>query len=376
MRRSGRLRAPGPLAWYGGSWAYSEPAPPAPDPERKKTFRASDFGPQRPPGEGHGVILGRFLPPHLGHQYLIDFARAFTAELTLFLRISDDDPIPGDVRLGWLRELYPESVVPVWKAPPAPSGYPGFDDPAGDAWADIVRRAVPRVEYVFSSDDLLPVFTSALGARAIRVDAKRQAVPVSGTMIRDDPWGHWDFLPPCVRPYYLRRVCVIGPEATGKTTLARLLAEKYETAWVGEQARAVCGGRPWEPELTQVIARSQLAAEDALARRARRVLFCDTDLLSVRLWSERLFGLAPDWVREQADARACDLYLVTDLTSPGPVEPGGTTGPAVEPEQRQGFLQRCQEELHRLGRPFVVLTGTWDERFAQACAAVGALRAR
>jgi HTH-type transcriptional regulator, transcriptional repressor of NAD biosynthesis genes len=348
-----------PVAWYGGSWAYTPPPPPAPQP-RSPGPRPTDFGPSQPPGQGRGVILGRFLPPHLGHQYLIDFARAFTPELTLFLRISADDPIPGELRAAWLRELYPEAVVPVREAPPPPAAA-ALDERAGREWADIVRAAVPRVDYVFSSDELAPAFTAALGAQGVMVDGARRAVPISGSEIRKDPWGHWEFLPACVRPYYLRRVCLIGPEASGKTTLARRLADHYRTAWVSEQARAICGGAAWQPQQTQLIARSQVAAEEAGARSACRLLFCDTDLLAVRLWSERLFGLAPQWVREQAAARSSDLYLVTEAAS-------------AAPPPRREFLQRCLAELAQLGRPFVLLRGSWDERFAQACTAVDGLR--
>src|SRR5438270_12645647 len=74
-----------PLAWWGGSYIYEDPtpAPPAPPPDprqaralRRASTEKSALGPEESPRQGRGLVLGRFMPPHLGHQYLVDFARA------------------------------------------------------------------------------------------------------------------------------------------------------------------------------------------------------------------------------------------------------------------------------------------------------------
>lgn len=100
-------------------------------------------------------------------------------------------------------------------------------------------------------------------------------------------------------------------------------------------------------------------------------MICDTDVLSVRLWSERLFGTAPDWVREAADRSGADLYLLTapDLPFTGPQE-------RDQPAERRQFHADCERELIRLGRRYVAIDGDHDGRFAQAVAAVDALPAR
>jgi NadR type nicotinamide-nucleotide adenylyltransferase len=69
------------------------------------------------------------------------------------------------------------------------------------------------------------------------VDRARAAVPVSGTLIRSDPLAYLEFLEPCVRAYFVRRVVLIGAESTGKTTLAQQLAERFNTTWVPEYGR-------------------------------------------------------------------------------------------------------------------------------------------
>ena len=111
---------------------------------------------------------------------------------------------------------------------------------------------------------------------------------------------HWEHLEPCVRAHFARRVSVVGAESTGTTTLARDLAEHYQTVWVPEYGREYCenlqsaGLDLWtyqwrSPEFTE-IARKQQELEDALARQANRILICDTDVLATGIWHERYLG--------------------------------------------------------------------------------------
>ena len=106
-----------------------------------------------------------------------------------------------------------------------------------------------------------------------------------------DPMANWDFLPEPVRPWFVRRVCIFGPESTGKSSLAKDLAAHFKTIHVPEYAQILLaqqGGELSEADLI-LIARGQLAAEAALARRANRLLVCDTDLLTTSIWSEALY---------------------------------------------------------------------------------------
>jgi NadR type nicotinamide-nucleotide adenylyltransferase len=235
-------------------------------------------------------------------------------------------------------------------------------------WRTSLQRVLPgSPDYVFASEDYGERLAAELGAEFVAVDRSRSVVPVSGTAIRNDPVGHWDYLPRCVRPYFLRRVCLFGPESTGKTTLARRLAERFETVAVPEYARPLLeaqGGRI-EPEDIPRIARGQLASEEALARNARGVLFCDTDLLTTTIWSDVLFGSCPEWVRLEAGRRTYDLYLLLDVDVPWM-----TDVVRYLPDQRRAFFDRCRLALEERGRPFVVITGDWERRLTTAIAAV------
>jgi NadR type nicotinamide-nucleotide adenylyltransferase len=323
------------------------------------------FGPEQPPGLGVGLILGRFMPPHLGHQYLIEFASNYVSQLTVLIRGRDKDVIPGEQRVCWLREMFPEvSVILVHDERAPKEGEP--DTTFYNRWNLKIRQQVPTgLDYLFASEKYGPRLAEMLGARYVPVDPARLNVPIRATQIRQDPLALWEFLPLPVRPYYLRRVCILGPDGTGKSTLAAKLAEHYSTCLVRPYGDVVSGLKQHlEPADVQVIARGQLAAELTQARRANRVLFLDTDLSTVQSWSERQFGACPEWVRQEAERRRYHLYLVTDVDVPPR---------SNDAEQRSAFLRHCLDMLEGKGSDYVRLSGTWQQRSDKAVAAVDAL---
>ena len=88
---------------------------------------------------GHGLILGKFLPPHAGHLYLADFARNFAERLTILVCSLPGDPIPGELRYAWMRELFPAArVIHIDRElPQEPGEHPRF----WDIWRDVVTSA-------------------------------------------------------------------------------------------------------------------------------------------------------------------------------------------------------------------------------------------
>ena len=172
----------------------------------------------------------------------------------------------------------------------------------------------------------------------------------------------------------LRAISLTGPESAGKSTLAAQLAAHYGTVFVPEFAREYLrknGPNYTLPDLA-AIAHGQLAAEAAAATRATGLLFCDTDLLVIKIWAENAFGTCPAWVlAELARPRyALTLLLAADLPwAPDPLREH------PDPAQRTYFYTLYKAELQRLGWPFVEISGPPAHRFAQACAAVEALRA-
>jgi NadR type nicotinamide-nucleotide adenylyltransferase len=334
-------------------------------------YHLADADPPVWPRPETGLVLGKFLPPHLGHQYLFDFARAYADHLTVLVCSLAREPIPGELRHRWVQEMCPGAdVLHVSDENPSePHEHPDF----WRIWTDTVRRRLPAgPDVVFTSEGYGDELARRLGAVHVVVDRGRQLVPVSGTQIRERPLDCWRYLPPCVRPYYVKRVVVFGPESTGKTTLCQKLAEHYGTVWVSEYARghldhkgAVC-----EPSDIPFIARGQAASEDALARQANRVLFCDTDLLMTVVYCHLYYGACPDWLGREAERRSYDLYLVLDVDVPWVADPQRDM-----PHRREEIRDRCLEALASRGRPHLLIRGSWDERLAAAIRAVDALLA-
>src|SRR5918912_2793574 len=144
-----------------------------------------------------------------------------------------------------MRELFPGARVVhlTDENPQEPAEHPDF----WRIWRDSLARVLPgRPDHVFASEDYGPKLAEVLGADFVPVDRAREVVPVSGTAVRADPMGNWQYLPDCVRPSFVRRVCVFGPESTGKSTLARDLARHFRTVAVPEYPRTLLeaqGGR-------------------------------------------------------------------------------------------------------------------------------------
>lgn len=318
------------------------------------------------------LVFGKFLPPHAGHLRLIEAAREVGGQVAVLVCSLVREPIPGTLRAAWLRELVPwATVIHVTdENPQEPDEHPDF----WEIWTATLRGHCPLpVRYLVTSEAYGDVLAPRLGLQHVCVDPARSAVPVSGSAIRRAPARHWQHIPVPVRPFALKRVVVTGPESTGKTTLAERLAAHFGTTWVPEFARDYLERRNAERGTTAVcleediepIARGQLETEDEAARQAQRVLFCDTDLIVTKLWSEHYFGRCADWIREAARTRRYDLHLQLDVDVPWVLDPLRD-----QPNRREHFRELFRRELRDHGSRVVEVSGSWDERFARAVAAV------
>jgi HTH-type transcriptional regulator, transcriptional repressor of NAD biosynthesis genes len=310
-----------------------------------------------------GLVLGKFLPYHAGHAHLINIARAAVDELVVLVCSIEREPIPGAIRFGWVRDSHPDCTV-VHVAEEVPQA-PEEDAAFWPIWTDLIARYAGRIDVVVTSESYGGELARHIGARHVSVDRERSIVPVSGTAIREDPMRYWDFIPRVVRPYFVKRVALLGTESTGKTTLSQWLAHRFNTTWVEEYGRPYCETRP---ALTlqlhdfEAIAWGQVTWEEEAALGANRVLICDTDLHTTATWSDIVVGARPPGLTEAARARHYDLVLL--LSEEG--TPWVDDGLRVLSGRRAEHTRILRAELEAAGRSYVTLGGTFAEREREA----------
>ena len=173
-------------------------------------------------------------------------------------------------------------------------------------------------------------------------------------------------------PINLVKIVLFGPESTGKTTLSELLARHYNTVWVREFARKYLQDK-WNNERKTCedsdlipIAIGQIKLENELAKKADKVLICDTDLLETKVYSEEYYGgYTHHNLNQAALENKYDLYLLTNIDTPWVAD-----DLRDRPEQRKEMFDAFENALIKYNRPYITLEGDVKNRLNKAVIAI------
>ncbi len=270
-------------------------------------------------------LAARCLPPTRAQ------VAALAGAASVAVVAAPDDPLALHHRLDALREALPGRAVAPWAGEPV--------DAVLDEGPDTVR---------LDGTDVLAV----------------PGPPPAD--VRRDPMRHWDALPEAMRPHFVRRLRLFGPESTGKSTAAAALAAHFGTVWVPEMSRPLyveAGYRFAFDDVARVVA-AQVEAEEAAARQATRVLVCDTDVLTTHLYARHYFGRSPAVAAVLADARRYDATLLFNLDVPWEPDPVRDS-----PAARAHLYAVFEASLRARGVAFAVVGGTGEARIQAAIAA-------
>jgi nicotinamide riboside kinase len=167
------------------------------------------------------------------------------------------------------------------------------------------------------------------------------------------------------------KIALFGPESTGKTTLAKQLAAHYETEWVPEFARDYLQKR-WEEnqhicEADDMlpIAYGQMSLENAKLSSAKKYLFCDTNLMVTKVFSEIYYSFCDPLLNEAALQHEYDLFFLTDIDVPWEKDDIRDT-----PDGRETVFSTFKQTLINTQKPFITLSGDKESRLAQAVAII------
>ena len=338
------------------------------------------------PSQTTGLVVGKFWPPHKGHQLLLETAADQVAELVVLVYANPDSPtMPAAARASWIRELYrgdEESEGPrigntplrIFALSAEADGVP-LDSVDDSIHREFVGRWLEqqgiRIDMVFSGMAYGPGFAQHLSAAHVGVDPARQVVPVSGTQVRRHPAEFAQYLHPLVAaqfgavpPAGVPRVVLLGAESSGKSTLCAVLAEALDTVWVPEYGRTLHEQKKGNLEYEDLlyIARRHVELEDEAAAKARGVVFCDTNAATTAMYSYYYFHRC-DPILQAMVAVCGQRYAHTFVCAPTvPFEQDGWRGPEALRSFQHGMILM---QLEFYGIPFTLVEGTVAERVAQ-----------
>ncbi|HEY9178532.1 MAG TPA: ATP-binding protein [Flavipsychrobacter sp.] len=167
----------------------------------------------------------------------------------------------------------------------------------------------------------------------------------------------------------IKKIVVIGPESTGKSTLSAALAKELGTVWVPEYAREYLEhlGRTYEQQDLLEIAKGQLELEDKLETKANKLLVCDTDLHVIKVWSNARYGTCNRFIIENIATRRYDMYLLTNIDTIWEDDP---LREHPLPEERRYFYSIYRDIVQNSGLPWADISGTHEERLKKALTAI------
>lgn len=283
-----------------------------------------------------GLVVGKFCPLHLGHEWLITQAQAHCDHLIVLSYTVPGFPgYEAERREQWLKTRFPAVQVVVIdqqrltqlcvaeqisEVPRLPLDTAEDDEHRHFvAWL-CLHLLQTTVDAVFTSEEYGEGFAKVLSrcfghpVDHVCADKARANVPVSGTLIRANPHAHRQCMSPEVYAYFVRRIAILGGESSGKTTLAEALAERLQTRWVPEYGRELWAARSGQLQFEDMlhIAQTQVKREESIVHEANGWLICDTTPLTTMFYCEVAFG----WTQQELQLLATRSYDLTIICAP------------------------------------------------------------
>lgn len=326
----------------------------------------------------NGLVVGKFAPLHKGHEFLINTAKD-QCENVYILSYGNPE-LPGyesSVRSDWLRSLYPE--IESWVIDPLTAisqigQQLPLDTDVDDAHRDLVAKAWLRwvnkpLDAVFTSEAYGDGFAEYLtkyfalhtkfpSSLHVLVDMDRKAVPISGSQLRKDIHGLKEYLSPAVYSSFVKRVCFLGAECTGKSTITEQAAKGFNTNFVSEFGRDLWIEKGGQLEYQDMvfIAKQHVKNERIAAELSNKFLFVDTSPLTTLLYSYHLFGKADEDLIQLSHRPYDQIFLCSaDFEF---VQDGTRAGNDFRLFQHQEYLRILRER----GLDYVLLEGSLDRR--------------
>lgn len=322
-----------------------------------------------------GMYGGSFDPLHIGHLRAIADAASQCEKLYIVLSYSRKrDFVPMEYRYRWIKAATKKlgNIEIILLEDDAVSKEEYDKESYWEAGRNyIIEKAGGPFDIVFCGSDYKETgrYESLYGCEVIYFD--REELPISSTLIRENPLKHWEYLPKEVKPYFAKRVLIAGGESTGKSTLTEKLAQHYNTNFLEEVGRSVseyAGSEELmiEDDFIEILLRHKTKELD-LVKDSNKMLFIDTDALTTQFYSRFLLGEDGKRVNALSDAITAinkfDLILFLEPTVAFVQD--GTRNPKIEAE-REKYSQRIKDLFDEAGLTYYCIDGDYDFRFEES----------
>lgn len=320
-----------------------------------------------------GMYGGSFNPLHLGHVKCITMAAALCEQLNIVICDAPErEEVDIKIKYRWLYNV--TKHLPNVRLHILEDNTQSKEEYGENLWmedAKKVKEMIGRpVDVVFCGDDYDNDnnFYKKCYPESEIVYIKRDGI--SSTLIRSNPYKYWEMLPLCVRPYYVKKVLLIGGESVGKSTMSINLANCYNTVYVEEAGRDISMKSGTDKmmlmeDYTEILLTHKLNEMKA-CERANKLVFIDTDCLITRFYLEFLNSDTPG--KAENDALADAISDINEYDFVFFLEPDvafvqdGTRNEAIRLE-REKYSNRIKEIFESHGVEYVSVSGSYNERF-------------
>ncbi|AKH33202.1 Trifunctional NAD biosynthesis/regulator protein NadR [candidate division SR1 bacterium Aalborg_AAW-1] len=311
----------------------------------------------------NGLIIGKFMPFHLGHEELITFGLERSHHLTIGVCSISSEPIPGEVRYKRVKDTYKEysniSVIHITEDLPSSSE---SSREISLLRSTYLKKEFPTVDVIFTSEPYGDYVAEYMNIDHVCFDLSRNIIPISGTMIRNNPLHYRNYLNQYAKSYFTKKIIIVGSESTGKSTMTQLLANYYDTTYVPEMARLIIShtNTVTYNDLYH-IAHLHYKEIKKREKTANKFLFIDSDISITESYSQFLFKKKLIVGENIRKTNIGDLYLFLNTDCPYTQD-----GTRIEENRRKNLEESHKRQLRENNIDYHVITGSdWNQRFEQ-----------